>query len=333
MQAETNTEKLYTAMDKVAEIIQQVTDLPYLEALCEAGESIMTGESTVTLPDGKQEELVGAIQSSPKMDSLKPEEIRKAFQLAVLKGMKEATQPHHAITPDAVSLFMGHLVEQVLKDKNKTHVLMDPAVGSANLLTGVMNQAKGQFHAIGGDADETLIKLAYVNANMQQKDVDLFHQDSVATAYVKNVDVVVSDLPVGFYPDDKKASEYELKSKSGHSFVHHLLMEQSLNHVKPGGFCFFLIPNFLFESEEADSLHTYLKKEAIIYSLLQLPKSMFKNEQQAKSIFIVRKRGEGIVPPRQALLAEMPSFTNKSALRDMVKNIDDWFSSHLKKEQ
>ncbi|MBM7096437.1 class I SAM-dependent methyltransferase [Bacillus sp. H-16] len=330
---ETNTEKLYSALDLAAEKIQEVTDLPYLEALAEAGESIIRGESTLTLPEEKQGELNEHLKSAPVLDDLKAEEIRKAFQLAVLKGMKEATQPHHAMTPDAVSLFAGHLVEQVLKDKEKTHVIMDPAVGSGNLLTAVMTQAQRDFHAVGGDADETLIKLAYVNANMQKKDVDLFHQDSIATPYVKNVDVVVTDLPVGFYPDDKKAAEFELKSKKGHSFVHHLMIEQILKHVKPGGFCFFLIPNFLFESEEAEALHKYLKKEAIIYSLLQLPKSMFKNEQQAKSFFVIRKQGEGIVIPRQALLAELPSFTNKSALADMVKNINNWFSDHLNQEQ
>ncbi len=331
--SETNTEKLYTALDQVAELIQEKSDLPYLEALAEGGQSILDNESTVQLTSEDQQKMSEIIQSAPLLDQLKAEEIRKAFQLAVLKGMKEATQPHHAMTPDAVSLFMGHLVEQLVIEKEKTQVLLDPAVGSGNLLTAVMNQARVSIHAVGGDADETLIKLAFVNANMQQQDVDLFHQDSIATPYVHNVDLVVSDLPIGYYPDDQKAATFNLQSDEGHSFVHHLLIEQSLKHVKPGGFLIFLIPNFLFETEEAQNLHTFLKEEALIYSLLQLPKSMFKNEQQGKSIFVIRKRAKGIIEPRQALLAELPSFTNQEALSDMVKNINEWFSSYLKKEQ
>ncbi|TMW71727.1 class I SAM-dependent methyltransferase [Alteribacter natronophilus] len=332
MNTETNTEKLYTALDLAAEKIQKNTDLLYLDALAESGESILQGESTLKLEGKAQEEFEALIQSVPDLENLKAEEIRKAFQLAVLKGMKEATQPNHAMTPDAVSLFAGHLAELVLRNEKKTQVILDPAVGSANLLTAVMNQARREFHAVGGDADETLIKLAYVNANLQKHNVDLFHQDSVAAPYVSNVDLVVSDLPVGYYPDDRTAGEFELKSSEGHSYVHHLLIEQSLKHVKPGGFMIFLVPNFLFESDEAGALHEYLKKEAVIYSLLQLPKSMFKHQQQAKSIFVVRRKGEGIEAPRQALLAELPSFTNKQALADMVKRIDDWFESHLSQE-
>ncbi|PYZ97203.1 SAM-dependent methyltransferase [Alteribacter lacisalsi] len=332
MQSETNTEKLYTALDLAAEKIHKVSGIPYLDALAESGESILQGQTTIKLEGDAQEELDALIKSVPDLEEIKSEEIRKAFQLAVLKGMKEATQANHAMTPDAVSLFAGHLAELVLREQEQTHVILDPAVGSANLLTAVMNQARRNFHAVGGDADETLIKLAYVNANLQKHNVDLFHQDSIATPYVTNVDLVVSDLPVGYYPDDKTASEYELERKGGHSYVHHLLIEQSLRHVKDGGFMILLVPNFLFETDEASALHAYLKKEAVIYSLLQLPKSMFKHQQQAKSIFVLRKKADGIEKPRQALLAELPSFTNKQALADMIKRIDDWFESHLSQE-
>lgn len=64
------------------------------------------------------------------------------------------------------------------------------------------------------------------------------------------VDVVLSDLPVGYYPDDDNAQGFQLKAEEGHSFAHHLFIEQSLTYTKPGGYLFFLVPNFLFEMDK-----------------------------------------------------------------------------------
>ncbi|UCZ52280.1 class I SAM-dependent methyltransferase [Bacillus shivajii] len=335
MQAETKTEKLYQALDEGAILLKSERNIPYLDALGEMGEVLYYPEmaDSLSLDELKKKKLQNIVEQAPALENLHKEESRRAVQLAVLKGMKEGTQPHHAMTPDAVSLFVGYLVEKVLsyESSDKPKVLLDPAVGAGNLLMGVMNQLKKESHAIGAEADETLLKLAYVNANLQSHNIDLFHQDSVASPFVQNVDAVISDLPVGFYPNDDISEKYSLKADEGHSYVHHLLIEQSMNHVKEGGFLFFIVPNFLFESEEAKKLHDYLKSEGYIYSLMQLPKTMFKNDQWGKSILILRKRKEGVQGPKQALLAELPSFSNEKSLQDMMKRISDWFDDHLSK--
>ena len=43
-------------------------------------------------------------------DKFSKEEIRKAYQLAILKGMKENVQPNHQMTPDAVGMFVSYLI-------------------------------------------------------------------------------------------------------------------------------------------------------------------------------------------------------------------------------
>ena len=55
-----------------------------------------------------------------------------------------------------------------------------------------------------------------------------------------------------------------LKADKGHSYAHHLFIEQSIRYIKEGGYLFFLIPNGLFESEQAQKLHEYLKKNVYI---------------------------------------------------------------------
>ncbi|MDQ0255025.1 site-specific DNA-methyltransferase (adenine-specific) [Evansella vedderi] len=332
----TNTEKLFFVIDKGANIFQNELNITYLEGLAQVGEVIFQKEVIQPLTEENKKIIEEMLDGLESLENIKKEEYRRAMQLGILKGMKEGTQPHHTMTPDTVSLFIGYLVNKVMsyekKDNSQPAVILDPAVGAGNLLTAVMNQMNNNAHGIGADADETLLSIAFVSSNLQEHSIDLLHQDSIASPFVKNVDVVVSDLPIGLYPKEQVAKDYELASEEGKSFVHHLLMEQSFKHVKPGGFLFFVVPNFLFESEEAKNLHTFIKKEGYIYSFMQLPKTMFKSNSWGKSILVLRKKKAEINPPKQALLVELPSFSNESALSDMTKRISQWFDDYLRNE-
>ncbi|SDZ28084.1 site-specific DNA-methyltransferase (adenine-specific) [Evansella caseinilytica] len=325
--ASTNTEKIFSVLDKGSVIIEKARNIIYLEALSEMGEALYQGGVPDGFPEEKKQELVALMKELPDHETIAKEEYRRAVQLAMLKGMKNGAQPHHAMTPDAICLLVGYLVNKIFASENKERTLtvLDPAVGTGNLLTAVINQAQRRIHGIGMEPDEMLLKLAYVNANLQEQEVDLFHQDSIASPLIKNVDAIVSDLPAGYYPNDAVAQQFHLAAESGHSFVHFLLLEQSLKFVKPGGFLIFIVPNFLFAAEDSQHLHEYIKGESYIYSLLQLPRSMFKNKDWGKSILILRKRKEGIQGPKQALLADLPSFSNDAALQDMLQRISGWF--------
>ena len=52
--------------------------------------------------------------------------------------------------------------------------------------------------------------------------------DAVRPQMLKESDVVISDLPVGYYPDDAVASRHQVASSHEHTYAHHLLMEQGL---------------------------------------------------------------------------------------------------------
>lgn len=320
-------ETFFKKLDESTEIIQSDCNLTYLEALIHTGELLFQGEINQPLSEIALKKVKKYI-SDIHLDELSKEEIRKTFQLAILKGMKEATQPNHAMTPDAVALFMSYLVNK-LTEKIDGFRILDPAIGSGNLLTAILNQSNKQIESYGVEPDETLLQLAYVSANLQQHKTELFHQDSLTDILVDPVDIVVADLPIGHYPNEENAGRYNLKAEEGMSYTHHLMIEQSLNYTKESGFLLFLIPNYMFESNQAKQLHNYIKEHAHIYSLLQLPKSMFKEEKHAKSIFILRKKGAGVKGPNQALLAELPSFSNKHALSEMVTSINNWFDAYI----
>jgi site-specific DNA-methyltransferase (adenine-specific) len=322
----TPVERLFTLFDETAKILQDELQCTYLEAVAETGENVFHGDVLQEEVSELNAKRLKKQYTDIQLERFANEEIRKAFQLAVLKGMKEHVQPHHQMTPDAVSLFIGYLIYQFTR-KHLALTILDPAVGTANLLTAVLNHLPGkQIKSYGIDVDDLLIKLAYVNANLQKHAIQFFNQDGLQPLFVEPADVVVCDLPVGYYPHQENASRFALKAEEGRSYAHHLFIEQSLYYTKEGGYLFFLIPNTLFSSDQAGKLHEFLKEHAVIQGLLQLPLSMFKTEKAAKSIFILQKKGSSVKAPKKALLAELPRFSHKQAMQAMMRKIDEWIT-------
>lgn len=325
----TPVEELFYAFNESAEILEQELDCTYLEAVAETGENIFQQSILQTIESDLALKRLQKIYEGLNLAKFSREEIRKAFQLAILKGMKESTQPNHQMTPDSIGILFGYLLNKFMT-KN-SYRLLDPAVGTGNLLTAAMNQSHGkQIEAIGIEIDDLLLKLAFINANLQQHPIEFFHQDGLKPLFIEKVDAVICDLPVGYYPDDIRAAEFEIKADKGHTYAHHLFIEQSIRHVKDGGYLFFLIPNGLFESEQAKKLHEYLKKTAYVQAVMQLPESLFINKQNAKSIFILQKKGEGVKAPKQALLVKMPSLTDGPGLEKILIQIDQWIRNNKK---
>lgn len=320
-------EDLFSVINDTATILQEELSITFLEALAETGENIF--QNSILQEDLSEltEKRLKKSYESLQLNSHTAEEIRKSFQLAILKGMKESAQPNHQMTPDAVGLLVGYLVNKFVT--KSSYRLFDPAVGTGNLLTTVMNQQLDkEVEGMGIDIDDLLIKLAYVNANLQQHPVELFNQDSLEPLFIELADAVVSDLPIGYYPNDVRANDFQLKSEKGHSYAHHLFIEQSLNYTKPGGYLFFIIPNGLFESEEAPKLHQYLKETAYIQGILQLPLSMFRQQNAAKSILILQKKGEDVKAPKQVLLVNLPSLSNGVQVESILSKIDVWMAEN-----
>ncbi|PFJ13140.1 SAM-dependent methyltransferase [Bacillus cereus] len=322
-------ETLFSIFDSSTVILRKELDVTYLEALVETGDNLFEG---AVLQEGLSESTIERLNreySACNEETYKGEEIRKAFQLAILKGMKEGIQANHEMTPDAVGMFMSYLFHKFMKGQNEITVL-DPAIGTGNLMTTVFNSAQENItmSGFGVEVDEVLIKLALVNANLQKHAIEFFHQDGLAPLYIDPVDAVVSDLPIGYYPNEIGASEYKLKADEGMSYAHHLFIEQSVKHTKEGGYVFFLVPNFIFESDQAPKLHAFIKETCFIQGLLQLPVSMFKNEKNAKSIFVLQKKGPNVTMPKQALLVELPKFSNMKAMEDIMDQLNTWFATH-----
>src|SRR5699024_9227219 len=116
---------------------------------------------------------------------------------------------------------LGYLAQK-LSNGQKGLRVFDPVCGTGNLLTTVLSHLESPGQSFGSEIDPTLIKLALFSANLQEMTIDFFHQDSLRPFLLDPVHLVVADLPVGYYPDDERATEFVLQADEGHSYAHHL---------------------------------------------------------------------------------------------------------------
>lgn len=322
----TPMEILFTVIDETTAMLQEELACTYLEALAETGENLFQDDILQEDLSEVTKKRLRKKYENISLPTFSAEDIRKAYQLAILKGMKGHAQPNHQMTPDTIGYMISYFAGKFLGARSDLSI-MDPAVGTGNLLSTIINRHENTMNirAYGVDVDELLIRLAYVGANLQKQQIELFHQDALEPLFIDPVDAVICDLPVGYYPNDIQAAEYELHSTNGHAYAHHLFIEQSIRHTTPGGYLFFLIPNGLFESEEAPKLQAFLKKTVHIQGVLQLPLSIFKNQNAAKSILILQKKKPGVEAPKEVLLATLPKLSNKESLQKMMQQMEKWF--------
>ncbi|MGE8001677.1 class I SAM-dependent methyltransferase [Lysinibacillus sp. NPDC093190] len=303
-----NIEKLFGMLNEHAEKIEKEHNVTLLEGILDGLEAWLDGEVNFS------------------QDGATKEDVRKAIQIAVLKGMRKGSQPNHQMTPDTLGLLVGYFVEQLFADRLEAEKIsiLDPAVGTGNLLLTVMNLLDGKIEATGVEVDELLIRIAAAAADLTEQPVSLFRQDALQDLLVNPADAVVCDLPVGYYPNEDVALDYELCASEGMSYAHHLFIEQSINYTKDGGYLFFLAPTHLFESEQSKQLHKYIQKHAWIQSIIQLPDTMFANKALEKSIVILQKQGKEFKAPKEVLLAKVPNMQNKQALAMFFEKVKMW---------
>jgi site-specific DNA-methyltransferase (adenine-specific) len=301
-------EQIFSFINNHAEELTNTQELDYLEAL------LQTLEDTL---DGKFEwQVEGATK----------EDMRKAIQIAILKGMRKSAQPNHQMTPDTLGLLVSHFVEQCFEKElaESSISVMDPALGTGNLLFTTMNALKGKVQATGVEVDDLLIRLAAATGDLVEQPVTLYRQDALEKLLIDPVDAVICDLPVGYYPNEDVALDYELCATEGMSYAHHLFIEQSLNYTKEGGYAFLLIPSNLFETEQAQQLHKFIKNHAWIQAVIQLPENLFSSRAHEKSILILQKQSKELTAPREVLLAKVPNMSNRQALAMFFEKVRMW---------
>lgn len=327
---------LFFKMDESVSILRKELGISYLDSIIETGENILdNGNIRVErnlLSDEPRSELK-TIYKDMKIDEYSSEEVRRALQFLLIKAIKEDhVQPNHQMTPDSIGTFIAYLIEIITDIGEEPLHLADFSVGTGNLLQTVyyfLNNKDRNIQLSGVDNDEVLISVASTSSALQGLDVQLIHNDALQNLLVEPVDVMVSDLPVGYYPVDNHASKFQTSNEEGHSFSHYLLIEQSINYLKDGGLGFYLVPTNIFDSEEGAQLLSYIQEVGYFQGFIHLSKEMFKTEQSRKSVLIIQKQGAGAKQAKEVLLANAPEFNDADEMKNFIGELNVWKNSQF----
>lgn len=251
---------------------------------------------------------------------LSKEEWRRAFQFIFIKASQtEKLQANHQFTPDAIGFIILYFVENLTKS-DKLDVL-EIGSGTGNLAQTLLNNSSKELDYLGIEVDDLLIDLSASIAEIMGSNAQFLQEDAVRPHILKESDVIISDLPIGFYPNDDIAKRYQVASAEGHTYAHHLLMEQSLKYLKKNGVAIFLAPVSLLTSQQSDLLKSWLKGYADVIAVITLPETIFGNSANAKSIFILQKQSN--VTP-ETFVYPLSDLQNRNVLTTFIENFQNW---------
>lgn len=291
--------------------IQNVLGTNFYDALIEQNGIYLDGDT----------ELQEILKNNEKLRALHltKEEWRRAYQFIFMKASQtEPLQANHQFTPDSVGFLLSFLIDQLAQDERVD--LLEIGSGTGNLAETLLNHTQKNMDYLGLEIDDLLIDLSASIAEVMNSKAHFVQGDAVRPQVLKESDLIVSDLPVGYYPDDAVAARYEVASPDEHTYAHHLLMEQSLKYLKPGGYAIFLAPNNLLTSPQSHLMKKWLLSSAQLLAMISLPEKIFASRQNAKTIFVLRKQGESDIQPFIYPLQDLQSQDEILKFRESFQN-------------
>ena len=314
MEKTNNFELFYDVLDHSISLLYLVRHDNFFDLLIQSGKNIL--EMDVLDPECPEDIKKKVMQNYEKLEGVdfNVEEIRQAFQAMALRAFKETNLKLGEVTPDTLGFFFSYLINKLAKDKSALSIL-DPVVGTGNLLYSVANLIEKDLKLYGIDNVREVIEIANVLGNLLNYDVEMFNQDTLSHPF-SGMDFVIADLPI-YYDKD-----YENR------FFPFLCILEHLASLKDDGYLLALIPNNFFDLDKDSFFKEKLKGQASVLGVLGLPQEMFKDNH--KSILILSKQP---IESQKCLLVDLPSFTDFNKLNNCLMEIETWFNKNINNKE
>ncbi|WP_438831009.1 class I SAM-dependent methyltransferase [Streptococcus pluranimalium] len=251
---------------------------------------------------------------------LSKEEWRRAYQFVFIKASQtEKLQANHQFTPDTIGFLVLYLLENLTSQEHLD--VIEIGSGTGNLAQTLLNNSNRDLDYLGLELDDLLIDLSASIAEVMGANVSFVQEDAVRPQILKESDVIISDLPIGYYPNDAIAKRYQVAATDEHTYAHHLLMEQSLKYLKKDGLAILLAPTNLLTSGQSDLLKKWLAGYADILTVITLPETLFGNPVNAKSLFVLQKQAK---TKPETFVYHLSDIQNPEILQDFMENLKIW---------
>ena len=220
------------------------------------------------------------------VDNFSKEDIKKAYQFLLLKALKELNNPSYDITPEVITMYVSHILECLYN--NEKIFVADFASGSGNFLINLSALSKEEYELTSVDVDNNYARLQQNIFNLLETNVEIINQDALKPLNIKKQDVIISDVPFGYYADEDNSLNYKLCSAEGYSLNALLFIEQTANYLNDNGVGVLVVPKKVLELE--DNFKKFLEEEINLNAVITLPDEMFKNASQQKAIILITKK-------------------------------------------
>ena len=305
-------EQAYTYLLENIQIIQNDLATNFYDALIEQNSIYLDGQTNLQVIEDNNKSL--------KRLALRKEEWLRTYQFLLMKAAQtEPLQANHQFTPDTIALLLIFIIEELWPAQELN--LLELGSGMGILGASFLTSLDKKVDYLGVEIDDLLIDLAASITEVIGLPAVYAQGDAVRPQILKESDIIVSDLPIGYYPDDQVASRYEVAASDEHTYAHHLLMEQSLKYLKNGGFAIFLAPSNLLSSPQSDLLKLWLKKNAQLVAMITLPENLFSQGSNSKAIFVLQKKGSKAVEP---FVYPLNNLRDSQELADFKEKFQIW---------
>lgn len=314
-------ERAYELLLENVQLIENVLKTTIYDAIIEQNSYYQGAE----MDSEMETERLSANCQQLRALQLTKEEWRRAYQFLFIKAAQtESLQPNHQFTPDSIGFLILFMMETLLPAKRLD--VLEIGSGTGNLAQTLLNHSRNPIDYIGMEVDDLLIDLSASIAEVVGADVHFIQEDAVRPRLLKESDVVISDLPIGYYPNDTIAKRHMVAASDEHTYAHHLLMEQSLKYLTPDGIAIFLAPEDLLLSPQAHLLKKWLTQKATIVAVVGLPDNLFGNSRVKKSLFILKKQTDH---PSETFVYPIRDLQNPDVIQDFTGNFKKWVKENI----
>ena len=330
-----NIEKLFNNFLDCVKCLQEALNVSFGEALTETFDNLENNQIKVELGAPDKKTVQELSQKYEKLDysGLSNKLKLQIFTYLTLKAINEdGLDVNQMPTPPAISTVIAMFMLKLLPKERL--IIADPAIGTGNLLFSVVNQlksanhSKSDFELYGIDNDEEMLSFADIEAHLSDIDIEIFCQDALTPWMFKSPDVVVSDLPVGYYPIDKNAKNFATKSENGHSLAHLLFIEQIIKNLKAGGYAFLIVPQNILSGKGGGDFMPWLTDKVFLRAIIELPDSAFQNKFNQKSILAFQNHGKNI-RNSEVFLTKLDSFKSEQDLIKLNVKLNEWYTKNI----
>lgn len=232
---------------------------------------------------------------------------------------------NHRLTPQIIGLIYSEIITSI--NSKSTVNIVDLGSGTGNLIFSILDNFKDiTFNTTIIDNNEEMIKFSqqYRKLFHFQNNLKFMFDDVISYQPLEKIDFVISDMPVGYYPQNKNILNYQVKISDDLTYVQNLFIEKSLRILKHNSFAILTVPQNIFTSKQSSVLLKVVKESAYIQGIIGLPLNSFTDKKFRKYIIILQKKGDWAHQMTPVLLYNLENLDDIQSYRKLLITLQAW---------